>query len=491
MKVKDIVKITNGKILCGDEKIPCNHFVRDSREVKEGDVYVALKGEKFDGNDFCLDAIDNGAKVCIVSKDITAEENDEIKKSNVTIIQVLNTLKALQEIATYKRMQYNIPVVAVTGSVGKTSTKDLVASVVSQKYNTLKTKGNYNNEIGLPFTILGLTDEEAMVVEMGMNHFGEIRKLTNIAKPTVAVITNIGTAHIGNLGSRENILKAKLEILEGLQGNTVVINNDNDLLYKWANENKDKYNIITYGIKNKSKYMATDIKCFEDKSEFKVVCEKNESISDSKQDANMDSKQDVNMALKQDINMDERESINNKKVTVPVGGEHFILNSLCAIAVGEFLNVPTKKIISGIANLELTKKRMEILTSKAGATVINDTYNANYDSMKAAITYLKEIKNKRKIAVLGDMLELGDYSKELHEKVGEEIDESIDILITIGKEAKYIAEKSKAKQIIDCKDNDEAIEKLKEIQTKNDAILLKASNGMKFFEIATALCEEI
>ena len=483
MKVKDIVKITNGKILCGDEKIPCNHFVRDSREVKEGDVYVALKGEKFDGNDFCLDAIDNGAKVCIVSKDITAEENDEIKKSNVTIIQVLNTLKALQEIATYKRMHYNIPVVAVTGSVGKTSTKDLIASVVSQKYNTLKTKGNYNNEIGLPLTILGLTDEEAMVVEMGMNHFGEIRKLTNIAKPTVAVITNIGTAHIGNLGSRENILKAKLEILEGLQGNTVVINNDNDLLYKWANENKDKYNIITYGIKNKSKYMATDIKSFEDKSEFKVVCEKNESISDSKQD--------VNMALKQDIITAEEEGINNKIVTVPVGGEHFILNSLCAIAVGEYLNVPTKKIISGIANLELTKKRMEILTSKAGATVINDTYNANYDSMKAAITYLKEIKNKRKIAVLGDMLELGDYSKELHEKVGEEVDESIDILITIGKEAKYIAQKAKAKQIIECKNNEEAVHKLKELETKDDAILLKASNGMKFFEIATALCEEV
>ena len=473
MKVKDIVKITNGKILCGDEKIPCNHFVRDSREVKEGDVYVALKGEKFDGNDFCLDAIYNGAKVCIVSKDVREKENDtklvnteadkinnSIKENKVTIIKVEDTLKALQEIATYKRMQYNIPVVAVTGSVGKTSTKDLIASVVSQKYNTLKTKGNYNNEIGLPLTILGLTNEEAMVVEMGMNHLGEIRKLTNIAKPTVAVITNIGTAHIGNLGSRENILKAKLEILEGLQGNTVVINNDNDLLHKWVNENKEKYNIITYGIKNKSKYMATDIKSFEDKSEFKVVCEKNESI-------------------------------NNKMVTVPVGGEHFILNSLCAIAVGEYLNVPTEKIINGIVNLELTKKRMEVLTSKSGATVINDTYNANYDSMKAAITYLKEIKDKRKIAVLGDMLELGDYSKELHEKVGEEVDESIDILITIGKEAKYIAEKAKAKQIIECKDNEEAVRKLKELETKDDAILLKASNGMKFFEIATALCEEV
>ena len=473
MKVKDIVKITNGKILCGDKKIPCNHFVRDSREVKEGDVYVALKGEKFDGNDFCLDAIYNGAKVCIVSKDVREKENDtklvntevdkinnSIKENKVTIIKVEDTLKALQEIATYKRMQYNIPVVAVTGSVGKTSTKDLIASVVSQKYNTLKTKGNYNNEIGLPLTILGLTNEEAMVVEMGMNHLGEIRKLTNIAKPTVDVITNIGTAHIGNLGSRENILKAKLEILEGLQGNTVVINNDNDLLHKWVNENKDKYNIITYGIKNKSKYMATDIKSFEDKSEFKVVCEKNESI-------------------------------NNKMVTVPVGGEHFILNSLCAIAVGEYLNVPTEKIINGIANLELTKKRMEVLTSKSGATVINDTYNANYDSMKAAITYLKEIKDKRKIAVLGDMLELGDYSKELHEKVGEDVDESIDILITIGKEAKYIAEKAKAKQIIECKDNEEAVRKLKELETKDDAILLKASNGMKFFEIATALCEEV
>lgn len=473
MKVKDIVKITNGKILCGDEKIPCNHFVRDSREVKEGDVYIALKGERFDGNDFCQSAIDNGAKVCIVSKDVREKENDtklvnteadkinnSIKENKVTIIKVEDTLKALQEIATYKRMQYNIPVVAVTGSVGKTSTKDLIASVVSQKYNTLKTKGNYNNEIGLPLTILGLTNEEAMVVEMGMNHLGEIRKLTNIAKPTVAVITNIGTAHIGNLGSRENILKAKLEILEGLQGNTVVINNDNDLLHKWVNKNKEKYNIITYGIKNKSKYMATDIKSFEDKSEFKVVCEKNESI-------------------------------NNKMVTVPVGGEHFILNSLCAIAVGEYLNVPTEKIINGIVNLELTKKRMEVLTSKSGATVINDTYNANYDSMKAAITYLKEIKDKRKIAVLGDMLELGDYSKELHEKVGEEVDESIDILITIGKEAKYIAEKAKAKQIIECKDNEEAVRKLKELETKDDAILLKASNGMKFFEIATALCEEV
>ena len=449
MKVKDILKITNGKLICGDENIEVNYFSRDTREIKEGDTYIALKGERFDGNDFCQNAVSSGAKVCIVSKDI-----DPIK--GATIIKVEDTLKALQDIARFKRMQYDIPVVAVTGSVGKTSTKDLIASVVSEGYKTLKTKGNYNNDIGLPITILGLTDEEAMVVEMGMNHFGEIRKLTNIAKPTIAVITNIGTAHIGILGSRENILKAKLEILEGLQGNTVIINNDNDLLHKWALENKDKYNIITYGITNESDYIAQNIKSYENKSEFVVS---------SKTD------------------------INNKKICVPVGGEHFILNSLCAIAIGEYLKVPTEKIIDGIANLELTKKRMEILKSKSGATVINDTYNANYDSMKAAITYLKEIKNKRKIAILGDMLELGDYSKELHEKVGKEVDSKIDILITIGKEAKYIAQESKAKLIIECDNLEEAIEKIKTIETKDDAILLKASNGMKLFEIANALCE--
>lgn len=449
MKVKDILKITNGKLICGDENIEVNDFSRDTREIKDGDAYIALKGERFDGNDFCKNAVNNGAKVCIVSKDIEPVNAE-------TIIKVEDTLKALQDIAKYKRMEYSIPVVAVTGSVGKTSTKDLIASVVSEEYKTLKTKGNYNNEIGLPLTVLSLKDEEAMVVEMGMNHFGEIRKLTNIANPTVAVITNIGTAHIGNLGSRENILKAKLEILEGLQGNTVIINNDNDLLHKWTLENKDKYNIITYGITNESDYMAKKIKSYEDKSEF-IVSSKTE--------------------------------INNKNICVPVGGEHFVLNSLCAIAVGEYLKVPTEKIIKGIANLELTKKRMEILKSKSGATVINDTYNANYDSMKAAITYLKEIENKRKIAILGDMLELGNYSKKLHEAVGKEVDSNIDILITIGKEAKYIAKESKAKQIIECDNLEEVIEKIKKIETKDDAILLKASNGMKLFEIANALCE--
>lgn len=441
MKIEEILNATKGKLICGDINEKCENFKRDTREIENGDVYIALKGERFDGNDFYLDAIDQGAKTCILSKDVEPYKD-------VNIIKVEDTTKALQDIAKYKRSLYNIPVVAVTGSVGKTSTKDLIASVVSQGYNTLKTQGNLNNTIGLPLTVLALKNEEAMVVEMGMNQFGEISKLTNIAKPTIAVITNIGTAHIGNLGSRENILKAKLEILEGLQGNTVIINNDNDLLHKWATENENKYNIITYGIENESNFMAKDIKLFENKSEFYYQ---------------------------------------NKLVEVPVGGEHFILNSLCAIAVGNALKIPLEKIINGIANFELSKKRMEMNTSKEGAIVINDTYNANYDSMKAAIKYLKEIKNRRKIAILGDMLELGDYSKELHKKVGEEIDNNIDILITVGKEAENIANNAKAKEIFMFKTNDEAILKLKEIILKNDAILVKASNGMHFNEIVNAI----
>lgn len=442
MTIKEIIKVTNGKLLCGDENAEAEYFERDSRNVKEGGTYVAIKGEKFDGNDFYKNAIENGAKICILS--IEPEE----KIGNMILVE--DTIKAIQEIAEYKRSKYNIPVVAITGSVGKTSTKDLIASVMSRKYNVLKTEGNLNNNIGLPFTILRLKDENAVVVEMGMNHFGEISLLTNIAKPTLAVITNIGTAHIGNLGSRENILKAKLEILECLQGNSVVVNADNDLLGKWAEENKENYNVITYGINNESSfYKAENILSYVDKSTYKI---------------------------------------DGYDVTVPVGGEHFVLNSLCGIAVGRYFDIPMEEIIKGIENFKLTKKRMEMSTAKCGATIINDSYNANYDSMKAAIEYLKKVENKRKIAVLGDMLELGEYSEELHKKVGDCI-EDIDILVTVGEQAKYIAKNAKISNVIMCNSNEEAISRIKSIIDTNDAILIKASNSMKFGEIAESLKE--
>jgi len=440
MKIKEILKITNGKLICGDEDLDIQNFEKDTRIIQKGDMYVAIKGEKFDGNDFYKDAINKGAVACLMSK----EPDEKIG----SIVLVENTVKAIQQIAAYKRSQVDIPVVAVTGSVGKTSTKDIVAAVMSQKYKVLKTQGNLNNDIGLPFTLLRLHDENAIVVEMGMNHFGEISLLTSIAKPTLAIITNIGTAHIGNLGSRENILKAKLEILEGLQGNSVIINNDNDLLSNWAEKNKEKYNIITYGINNKnSKYVAEDIHSYEDRSEYRI---------------------------------------DGKEVVVPVGGEHFVLNSLCAIAVGRYFDIPMEKITEGISGFELTKGRMEIEKAKCGASIINDTYNANYDSMKAAIEYLEKIEGKRKIAVLGDMKELGEYSESLHRKVGEEV-KDIDILITIGELAKCIEETADVREMLHFDNNESALEYLKKIMKKDDIILLKASNSMKFGDIAKEL----
>ena len=455
MKVKEILKVTKGKMLFGNEELEVENFSKDTRIIQKGDIYIGIKGEKFDGSNFWNQALDAGATAVLISNiQISKEEKEKYKDK--TIIQVEDTLEALYEIAKYKRSLYNIPVIAVTGSVGKTSTKDIIASVVSQKYKTLKTEGNNNNNIGLPLTILKLKDHEALVVEMGMNHFGEISLLTNIAKPTLAVITNIGTSHIGNLGSRENILKAKLEILEGMKIPRVIINNDNDLLHKWYEENKEKIEIHTYGINNSSDVIAEKIELGEEKSKF-VVKTSSEKVN----------------------------------IDVPVGGEHFVYNALCGFMVGKVLGLTAKEIQNGILKFELTKKRMDIRVLKNGATLINDSYNASYESMKASLKYLSSRTDLRKIAVLGDMLELGDFSKELHEKVGEEVaNDNIDVLICRGEFAKNIISKSnknKKTQCILLQNNEEILSKLQEILKEGDGVLIKASNGMKFYEICQKL----
>lgn len=458
--VQDIINITNGELIIGDSNLICETFSKDSRNINPQDTYIGIKGEKFNGNLFWKQALESGA-ACVIVENIDFTQKDKEKFKNKTIIKVKNTLEALYEIAKFKRNLYNIPVIAITGSVGKTSTKDIVANVVSKKYKTLKTIGNNNNNIGLPFTILRLKDHEAMVLEMGMNHFGEIKLLTSIAKPDVCIITNIGTSHIGNLGSRENILKAKLEILEGNPKAKVIINNDNDLLHKWYKENKEKYNITTYGIKNQSDFNARDIILNQNGSEF--ICNINKK---------------------------------DEKIRVPVGGEHFVLNSLCAIAAGNYLNIKTNDIIEGIEGFELTKKRMDIKELKNGVKVINDAYNASFESMKATLNYLSEFNENRKIAVLGDMFELGDFSKELHEKVGDEVvKNNIDILICNGENSKYIISKAEEKgmkeeNIYYFENREEILELLEKIAKKGDVILFKASNGMKFFELANRIESE-
>ena len=451
--VEDILNICNGKLICGDKKYNCENFCKDTRVLKNGDVYVGIKGENFDGNTLYKQAIENGAKVCILQGVEVDEEY--IKDKEVSIILVGDTIKAIGKIANFKRNLYgkDFPVIAVTGSVGKTSTKDIIASVVSEKYKVLKTEGNMNNHIGLPFTILKLKDEEALVVEMGMNHCGEIDYLTNIAEPNIAVITNIGTSHIGNLGSRENILKAKLEILNSKNIKSVVINNDNDLLHKWYEENKNKYEIHTYGIENESNSKAKDIYLMEQSSKFTAITE-NEKY----------------------------------EITVPVGGEHFVYNALCALTVGRVLELSKKEIENGIKKFKLTKKRMEISKIKDNVTIINDSYNASFDSMKAALKYLKDIEGDRKIAVLGDMLELGSYAEDLHRKVGEEFNKNnIDVLVTVGELSKNINNVVNTKENYHFENNKKAEDFLNKELKQGDVALFKASNGMKFFEIIEKL----
>jgi len=455
--VKDIIKICNGKLICGNEETVCENFCRDSRIVKEGEIYLGIKGEKYNGSTFYKEALENGADGCIL-QEVEISEDEINTYRDQFIIKVDDVVKALCQIAAYKRSLYNIPVIGITGSVGKTSTKDIIAGVMSTKYNVLKTEANHNNEIGLPLTILNLREHDAMVLEMGMSSLGEISLLTDIAKPTTAVITIIGSSHIGELGSRENILKAKLEILEGLnEEGSLIINNDNDLLSLWNKNNEDTHKHITYGIENESDFVAKDIKVNENGSSFVVELEGKEYT-----------------------------------VNVPVAGRHFIYNSLAAIAVGLENNIEIEKIIQGISNFSLTKSRMEILKNEKNVTIINDCYNASYESVKAALEYLSSVNANKKIAVLGDVLELGEFSQKMHQKMGEEVvNNNIDLLVTVGKEAKTIANtvKNKAEniEVYSFENNVDASNLLKKLMKENDVILIKASHGMHFEEIVDSI----
>ena len=461
LKIKDILKCTEGQLIIGDESVECKNYSKDTRTIKEGDTYIGIKGESFDGNTFWEEAFNKGAETVIIDKrEIDEKKKKKYEAQNKSIIMVDDPILALGKMASLKRDLYGdkIKVIGVTGSVGKTSTKDIIANVMSQKFKTLKTEGNNNNNIGLPLTILRLQDEEVAVIEMGMNHLGEISYLSRIAKPDIAVITNVGTSHIGNLGSRENILKAKLEILDGMKNKRLIINNDNDLLHKWQEENSDKIEIHTFGINNQSEAKADNVQINANDSEF--ICKyKNEEI----------------------------------KIEVPVGGEHFVLNALCGLSFGKFFGLSNDEIKNGISSFKLTAKRMEIIKLKNGVTLINDSYNASYESMKASIKSLKNMNGNRKIAVLGDMFELGSFSEKLHRYVGIEIlKNNIDKLYVIGENAKFIAEEAinqgyNKNNVMHYNDKKILIEDLKNNLQTGDVVLIKASNGMKLFEVAEAL----
>lgn len=443
--IKDIIKLCDGKLLSGDENIVINNIKIDSRKINDGDIYVGIRGEVNDGNIFFEDAINRGAKAIIVDN----SKLDYDKYSDVTIVLVKDTVWCLQELARYKRSLFKGEVIAITGSVGKTTTKDMIASILSEKYKVLKTEGNYNNHIGLPLTILNYTLEDVMVVEMGMSHEGELSLLSRIAKPTLSIITNVGTAHIGNLGSRENILKAKLEILDGMDNKKLIINNDNDMLHEYYIKNSD--NVITVGINSSSMYRAVNVR---DNCLFFDI------------DGYLENVKNVYM------------------------NEAYIINLLVGYAVGSLLGLTNEEYLNGVKKVTLSSKRLEMVMNKYGYNIINDSYNANYDSMKVGLEYLHSINySGRKIAVLADMLELGEYSKKIHEDVGMEVVKNkIDVLVTVGEYARYINDKAISvgfdkNNSYHFNNNIECIDFLKRFLKREDTILFKGSNGMKLYEI--------
>ena len=449
--VKDIVKLCGGKVLYGDVNLKLSNFCIDTRKLVKEDVYVGIKGDNSDGSDYYKNAYDNGAS-CLILNCVPKEVLD-----NVTVVVVDDTLKCLQELAKYKRSLYDIPVIAITGSVGKTSTKDIIYSVVSKKYKTHKTIGNYNNHLGLPLTILSMPSEvEALVVEMGMNHFGELSVLSNIAKPTISVITNIGTAHIGNLGSREGIRDAKLEILDGMIGNELIINGDDDMLLSVFDKLDKKYDVKRVSVDNESTYRAINM-------EEKVFS----------------SKFDIEGYA--------------KDILVNVGGRAYIYNSLVAYAVGKSLNISDDDIRDGIREFKLSSSRLEKKVTKNGVILIDDTYNANYDSMKSSIELLGKVNDKRKVAIIGDMLELGEYTNDYHTKLGDVVvANNIDVLVTIGEYSKLIGERAISlgmdkNNIYSFDKESDSYSFLSDFLTNNDIVLLKASHGLHLIGIVNYL----
>lgn len=433
IELSKIVDWSGAQIRGGRSEGLITNICTDSRKITPGCLFVALKGERFDGHAFLQQALDQGAAAVM----------GEIDFPGGPYLQVKSTSQALLDLAAGYRRQFDIPVVAVTGSVGKTTTKEMIAGVLSQKYCCLKTQGNYNNEIGVPLTLFQLEDcHQIAVIEMGMNHFGELSRLTRVAAPNGAVINNIGMSHIENLGSREGILKAKLEILEGLQlGGVAFFNGDDEYL----NRAEPECPTVRYGCGENCQIRAREIQT--DGVYFSFTCE----------------------GLP-------------RRVRIPVPGRHNIHNALAAIAVGLAYEVPGEQIVRGLEQAQSVGMRMKT-EQHGGITVILDCYNANPDSMRAALSVLKEAEGKRRIAVLGDMLELGAYSPQAHFEVGQ-LASGLDGLVAVGKDAQQIC--LGAKEVLTSRhftSNEQACNFLDGYLQPGDTVLIKGSRGMKMEEI--------
>ena len=448
--VKNIIEATGGVLLCGDENTVLTDICINSKEAKEGDLFVPIIGTRTDGHRFIESAL------TIAAATLTSQ-HDNIVISDKPYIRVDDTVKALQQIGKYIRDRYDMPVVAVTGSVGKTTTREMITAAVSAGMKCFHTEGNFNSIYGLPITVSRMTDEyEAAVLELGIGEPDEMDILTHIARPDISVITTIGVAHIEYMGSIENTRKEKLSIIKGMgPDGTLYINGDDPMLY----EIKDKLpcKVYTYGCGEDLDFRAVNIRTEDGYSVYDMVH-------------------------------------GDDTVTVKVGvmGLHNVRNSLVAMAVSKQLGVPYEKSSKAFENF--SGLRQKVIRLEGKYTIIDDTYNASPDSMKASTDVLCDMKCEgKKYLVLGDMLELGDKSDQYHYEVGEYLrDKKIDEVIVIGEHAAKIKEaidscETSYARCVSFTDTEEIAIYLMALMKPEDIVLLKASNGMKLSEVVNIL----
>ena len=428
MTIKEILKITHGKIISGEYKNKeVGKICIDSRIIIPNDIFITLKGNKTNGYNYIKDVIEI-ASVIITNKKIKL-------KSKTPIIKVRNTKQALKKIGIYNRKKYiDKPVIAITGSVGKTTTKELITEIFKTKYNVLATSGNMNNEIGVPITLSQINkNHDIIILELGMNHLKEIEKLSKMCKPQTAIITNIGTSHIGNLKTQENILKAKLEITKYLNHGNLIVNGSDFYLNK-IKENK-KYSLIKTSERNVNNIYKNDKLYF-------------------------------------DIN------IKNKtyKIEFNIPNKYLIENILLAIKVSTIYQIPVNNIITAINNFKAPQKRSNIIKLNNNITLIDDCYNASLESIISSLSMLEN--NENNIIILGDVLELGKLTEKIHKKIEEELKKLPNIeVITIGNNTKIIELGTHFDN------NSELINYLKTKNLNNKTVLIKGSRNMHLEEI--------
>lgn len=453
LTIKELILASEGQLVskCNEETL-VNDIVIDSRKASKDNAFVAIVGENLDGHDFINLAINQGCKTIIKNKD----NNVDIDNKEINVIEVNNTEIALGDIARFYKNKFKIPFIAVTGSVGKTTTRDMVYSTISAKYNSLKNVGNLNNQFGVPLTLFNLNKKhECAVIEMGMSGFNEIEYLVNIVNPQIGIISNIGYSHVEHLGSREGIFKAKMEITTNFdESSLLIVNGDDDCLKTL--KNKDLiYKLRTFG--------------FEKDND--IYCESFEMDEDS-----------INFIAVVDGKKEE--------FFIPTVGKHNIYNAMAAILVGINLNMTIEEIKDGLKNFQCTKNRLDIIKNN-NLTIIDSVYNASIDSMNAALNILGRYKNRR-VAILGDMFEMGEFAEFGHRQVGKSALNNVDILIAIGKDAEFIVKELQENNmnldnLYHFETKEEAIENLDDIIKENDIILVKASRGMHLEKVVEYL----